>query len=93
MLVRSVDDVLVGFVGDDERVVLFGQTQDGQQLSTCEDLAAGIRGIADDDRLGLLREGLGELIRVEGEIRRAQWHVDRFGAREDRVGGVVLVEG
>mgnify|MGYP007042151922 CR=1 FL=1 len=80
MLVRGVDDVLVRLVGDDERVVLLGETQDRQELSAREDLTAGIGGIADDDRLGLLREGLGELIGVEGEVRRAQRHVDRLGA-------------
>ena len=92
MRVRRVDDMLVGLVGDDERVMLLGETQDRQQLGPREDLAARVRRVADDDGLGLLREGLGELVRIEVERRRAQGHVDGLGAGEDRIGGVVLVE-
>ena len=93
VLTRSIDDVLVGLVGDHEGVVLLRERQDLQKLGTGEDLAAGVGGVADDDRLGPLREGARKLRGIIGEVRRAQADVDGLGAGEDGVGGVVLVEG
>ncbi len=90
---RRIDDVLVDLVGDDEGVVLLRELQDEKQFLAREDLAAGVGRIAEDDGLGPLREGAAQFVVVEGEIGRAQRDVDRLGAGEDRVGGVVLVEG
>ena len=93
VLARSVHDVLVGLVGDDEGVVLLRERQDLGQLGTGEDLAAGIRGIADDDRLGALREGAGKLRGIVREVRRPQVDVDGLRAGQDGVGRVILIEG
>jgi len=86
--VGRVDDVLVDLVGEDEGVVLLRERRDVEELGAGEDLPRGVRGVAEDDGLRLLREGLLQLLRIEAEIGRAERDVDRLGAAEDRVGGL-----
>ena len=89
---RCVDDVLVGLVGDDEGIMLFGEIEDQLQLGPGEDFAGGVGGIADDDGLGPLSKGAGEFIGIKAELRRAQRDVDGLGPGEDGVCGVVFLE-
>ena len=56
-------DVLVYLVGDDVRVIPLGQGADVLQLLPGKDLSCGVGGIADDDGLGPLAEGV-----LRGEI-------------------------
>jgi hypothetical protein len=90
---RRINDVLVDLVGDDERVVLARQLENEKQFFAGEDFARGIRGIAEYERLWFLREGPAQLVRIETELRRLEPDVDRLRAGEDRIGGVILVEG
>ena len=90
---RCIDDVLVGFVGDDKAIVFFSETQDGEQFVAREHLARGVAGVAEHDRFWLLCEGAFQFVFVKAEMRRMERHVDRLGARENRIGCVVLVEG
>ena len=93
MLMGRVDDMLVHLVGDDIGVVLFRQVGNDIQLRPGEDLAAGVGGVAEDQRLGPLAEGVLQHLRVEAEVRRRQRHIDGLRAAEDGVRAVVLVEG
>ena len=94
VLVGGVDDVLVHLVGDDPHVVLLGQARDCLKLGACEDAAARVGGVAQDERFhALLRHGGLERGLVEGERGRHERHVDGLGVAQDRVGAVVLVEG
>ncbi|OBQ25555.1 MAG: hypothetical protein AN485_24605, partial [Anabaena sp. MDT14b] len=79
VLVRRVDDVLVRFVGDDPRIVLFGVLQNRHQLIAREHFAAGVRRIADHNGLGTLRERLRQVVFVEAEAGRVQRHVNGLG--------------
>ena len=85
-------DVLVDLVGDDPRVELLGQAGDQFELVAREDLAAGVRGIAEHQGFRPQRERAPQFVRVEGEVGRAQLDVHRFGPAQDGVGAVVLVE-
>ena len=93
VLVRCVNDMLVHLVGDDEGVVSLGQVGDQLQLVIGEDLAAGIGGIAEDQRLGMLVERRLQLVCVKVEFRRVKRDIDRLRARENGVCAVVFVEG
>ncbi len=92
-MIRREDDVLVDLVGDHVRVVLVAQTADEQQLFLGKDLAAGIRGVADDDRLGVLAERVfqahcGRKSNVGGNKR----HENRIRAGENGIRAVVFIE-
>ena len=58
VLVALVDDVLIDLVHDGVDVVLDAQVCDELQLFLGEDLAAGVGGVADQDGLGALLEGV-----------------------------------
>ena len=93
VLVGRIDDVLVDFIGDAVRVVLFAQVGDKGELLAREDLAAGIGRVAQNDRLGIIvAEGRLEDPTVEVKGGRVERHVDGLRTRKDRVGAVVLVE-
>ena len=92
MLVRRVDDVLVDLVGDDIGIVLFRERRDKFQLLAREHLAAGVGGVAQDHRLGVLAERILEKGRIKMEIRRHERHIDRLCARQDGIRAVVFVE-
>ena len=92
MLVRRVDDVLVDLVGDDIGIVLFRERRDKFQLLARKHLAAGIGGVAQDHRLGVLAERILEKGRVKMEIRRHERYIDRLCARQDGIRAVVFVE-
>ena len=93
MLVGRIDDVLVDLVGDAVGVVLFAQVGDKSELFARKDLAAGVGRVAQDDCLGLVvAEGRLEDLAIEVERGRVERHIDGLGARENRVGTVVLVE-
>ena len=93
MLMGCVDDVLVHLVGDDIGVVPFRQVGDDSQLRPGENLAAGVGGVAEDQRLRPLAEGVLQHLRVKAEVRRRQRHIDGLRAAEDGVRAVVLIEG
>ena len=93
MLVGRIDDVLVDLVGDAVGVVLFAQVGDKGELLARKDLAAGVGRVAQDDCLGIVvAEGSLEHLAIEVERGRVERHIDGLGARENRVGTVVLVE-
>ena len=93
MLIGGKDDVFVHLVGDDEGVVLPGQLPDEGQLLPGEHLPRRVGGVADDDGLGPLAEGVLQGGAVEVKLRRHQRDVDGVGPREDGVRPVVLIEG
>ena len=92
MPVGRIDDVLIYLVGNDVHIVLGGQCRDGLQLFAGKDLAAGVGGVAQHQRLGVLAEGVLQHIGVKMEIRRHQRHIDRFRAGENGVRAVVFIE-
>ena len=93
VLVGGVDDVLVHLVGDDIGVVFLRQGGDDLQLRPGEHLAGGVGGIAQHQGLGVLAEGVLQYLRVKGEVRRIQGHVDGLRPGENGVRTVVLVKG
>ena len=93
MAVGFVDDVLVHFIGYDVGVIFLRQVGDELQLVIGEHLAAGVGGVAQDQRLGILLEGRFQLVHIKMELRRVQGHVDRFRAGEDGIRPVVFIEG
>ena len=93
VLIGGKDDVLVHLVGDDEGVVLPGQLPDEGQLLPGEHLPRGVGGVADNDGLGPLAEGVLQGGAVKVKLRRHQRDVDGVGPREDGVRPVVLIEG
>ena len=92
VLVRGVNDVLVDLVSDDVDVIFLGKTRDDLKLLAREDLAAGVRGVAQHERLGVLAERVLEHFGVKRERRRRERHIDGHRAGEDRVGTVIFVE-
>ena len=52
VFVRGENNVLIGFVGDEKRIMAFGEFQDEKQFLARENLAGGIRGIAENQSLG-----------------------------------------
>ena len=54
VLIRREHNVLIHLVRDHERVVLLRVAQNLRQLFAGKHLAAGVRGVADDDRLRVL---------------------------------------
>ena len=90
---RRVDDVLIHLVGDDIGVVFLRKVCNDQQLLPGEHPAAGVGGVAQHQRLGVLAEGVLQHLRVKGEGGGHQGHIDGLGAGEDGVGAVVFVEG
>ena len=85
--------MLIHLVGDDIGVIFLGQRGDGLQFLTGEHLAAGIGRIAEDQRLGVLPEGVLQHFRVKVEVRRHQRHIDGFRSGEDGIRPVVFIEG
>ena len=77
MSVRRVDDVLVHLVGDDESIVFAGEFAGESQFLLREDLAAGVRRIADDNGPRFLGESTAQFVTVKAETGRVQRHVTR----------------
>ena len=93
MFVGRVDNVLIDFICDDVGVILLCEVCDKQKLLLGKDFAAGVRGVAENERLGVLLECLLQLRWVKVKFRRMQGHIDRFSPGEDGVGPVVFIEG
>ena len=89
---RRVDDVLVHLVGDNIDIILFGKARNQLQLVPGEHLAAGVRGVAQDQRLGTLGKALFDQADVKLIGGRHQRDIDGFRARKNGIGTVVLVE-
>ena len=90
--VRRVDDVLVHLVGDNIDIILFGKARNQLQLVPGEHLAAGVRGVAQDQRLRVLAEGILQYLGVKGKFRRRQRHINWLRPGQDRVRAVVLIK-
>ena len=88
----AVDDVLVNFVGDRQRVMPLAQRGDRFELGAREHLAARVVRRVDHDRLGARAERRLELGAIDRKIRIAQRHVARRRPGKDHVGPVVLVK-
>ena len=70
MAAGGVDNVLIDLVGDDIGVVFFRQSGDDLQFLPGKYPAAGIGGIAENQRLGPAAEGVLQNLRIEAEVRR-----------------------
>ena len=92
MLVRRVNNVLVNLVSDHKHVVFFGEIGNDFQLVIGKHLSAGVGGIAEDQRLGLLSESCFQLVWIKVEFGRIERNVYRFRPRQDRVRAVVLIK-
>ena len=90
--VRRVDDVLVHLVGDNIDIILFGKARNQLQLVPGEHLAAGVRGVAQDQRLRVLAEGILQYLGVKGKFWRRQRHINWLCPGQDRIRAVVLVK-
>ena len=90
VLVRGVDDVLIHLVHNGVHVVLDAQAGNQLQLLLGKHLAAGVGGVADEDGLGVLFEGILQHVGVEVELRRHQRHIDGLAVGEEDLGVVVL---
>ena len=87
-----VRDVLVDLVGEHDRVPALAQLGDHLELVAREHLAGRVVRRVDHDAARARVERGRELTLVERPVRRRERHGPRHGAREDRVGPVVLVE-
>ena len=87
-----VEDVLVDLVGDRDHVPLPAERGDLLELLAGEDGAGRVVRVAEDDGLGPVVEGGGQLVGVEGPAGGADRDEPGGGAGEDAVGPVVLVE-
>ena len=92
VLAAVVDDVLIHLVHDGVNVVADAEVGDGLELFLGEDLAARVRGIADDDGLRAAAERIFEHVRVKGERRRIQRDKDRLAVGHDDLCAVVFEE-
>ena len=92
VLIRRVDDVLVDLVGDDKGVILLSEVGDYEELLACEDLAAGIGRVAENESLWLLLESSFEDVRVKSELGRVERKIYRLGTRENGISAVILIE-
>ena len=54
MFVGRVDNVLIDFICNDVGVILLREVCDKQKLLLGKDFAAGVRGVAENERLGVL---------------------------------------
>ena len=86
MLAAIVDDMLIHLVHDGVNIVADAKLGNDLELFLGEDLAAGVRGVADDDGLCTAAEGVLQYVRVEGERRRVQGDKDRH----DGLGTVIF---
>ena len=94
MLVRSVDDVFVDFVSDDVDVIFDGEVGDNLKFLLCENLAAGIRRVANENRLYAFGgDCFFKDIYVEFELGRNQRNIDGLCAAKNSVSDVVFEEG
>ena len=92
MPVRRIEDMLVNLVGDNIGIVLLCEVCDYLEFLTGEHLAAGVGGITEYQRLGVLPERRFQHVCVEAVLRRNKRNVDRLGAGKDSVRAVVLIE-
>ena len=88
-----VDDVLIDLVGNHIGIIFPGKRRDNFQLLPGKDLAAGVGGVAQYQRLGLLAEGILQHRRVKMEIRRYKRYINRLRPGENGVRAVVFIEG
>ena len=93
MAVGFIDDVLVHFIGYDVGVIFLRQVGDDLQLVVGEHLTAGVGGVTQDERFGVLLEGCFQLVHVKVELWRVQGHVDGLRPGQDGVRPIVFVEG
>ena len=93
VLEGSIDDMLIDLVGDHIGVVCFRQICNDLQLLPGKHLAAGVGGVAEDQRLGLLPEGLLQRAGIKMIVRRAQGDIDGLRPGKDGVGPVVFIKG
>ena len=70
VLAAIVNDMLIHLVHDGVNIVADAKLGNDPELFLGEDLAAGVRGVADDDGLCTAAEGVLQYVRVEGERRR-----------------------
>ena len=92
MAVVTVNDILVYFICDHKSVILLRKLCDLLHLFHREYFSAGIRRIAEDQRLhaGLKRPF--QSFAVIMEIRRHKRHIDRICPGEDRIRPIVFIE-
>jgi hypothetical protein len=86
-----VDDVLVDVVGQRDQVVLAAEVGDQLELVPAEDLAGRVVRRVDDDRPRPRRDRRAELVRIDRPVRLVQCDVAGNGARQDRIGPIILV--
>src|SRR5882762_9413275 len=86
-----INDVLVDFISDRERIPAHAEVADEFQLFAREYLARRIVRRIYDDRLGAGTEGAQQFIAVKAPVRRAKLHETRRGAGKNRVGTVIFI--
>jgi hypothetical protein len=87
-----VRDVFVNLIGEHDHVPALAQLRDHGELFPREHLAGRVVRRVDHDAACPRVERRRELALVERPVRGRERHGARHGAREDRVGSVVLVE-
>ena len=85
--------MLVDLVGDNIGIVLFCQIRDDLQLGTGKDAAAGVGGIAQHQRLGLLAERVLQHLGIKGKRGGIQGDINGLRTGEDGVRTVIFIEG
>ncbi len=93
VLMAVVDDVLVYLVHDGVDVILDAQVRDELKLFIGKHLAAGVGGVADQDGLGPLLEGILQHVGVKVEGGGDQGHEDGLAVGHDGLGPVVFKVG
>ena len=88
-----VNDMLVNLVHDGINVVTDTQIRNQLQLIIGKDLTAGVGGVADQDRLDSLLEGILQHIGIKIECGRHQGDKDRLTLGHNGLGPIVLKVG
>ena len=89
---RRIDHMFIDLVRHHIGVIALRQFPDQQQLFPCKHLAAGVGGVADDDRFGPCPKSRFDERRVKAVIRRHQRNVDRLGPGENGIRSVIFIE-
>lgn len=92
MGVRGIDNMLIHFIGNHIGIVFLHQTGNHQHFFPGEYLAAGVGGIAQNQRFRPLTEGIFQHLGVKVKGRRLQGYIDRLRIAEHCVRTVVLVK-
>ena len=85
-----VDNVLIDLVHDGIDVILDAELRNKLQLLIGKDLAAGVRGVADEDGLRVLPERVLQDLRVKMERRGNELHENRLAVRHNGLRAVVF---